>query len=108
MGPPAIDMQRRFTEAGLLQSDSANEPPDHLAIEIEFLYFLLDKAQKSERAEDLNIVYEFCGEVLLAWLPKLEKALDAENDGRFFALAVGLLNGALRMLCPSFSSPESA
>lgn len=43
MGPPALGMQERLAAIGLTLSDTAPEPPDHLAVELEYLYFLLHK-----------------------------------------------------------------
>ena len=41
MGPPAQLMQEKLENKGLSVGGQLNEPPDHLAIEIEYLYFLL-------------------------------------------------------------------
>jgi TorA maturation chaperone TorD len=43
MGEPAIDMKNRYESKGLSLSDEIHEPPDHISIEQEYLYFLLDK-----------------------------------------------------------------
>ncbi len=43
MGPPAVRMKKRFESSGLSLSDNMHEPPDHLSIELEYLYFLLEK-----------------------------------------------------------------
>ena len=43
MGPSTIDAKRRYVEAGLNIADTLNEAPDHIAVELEFVYYLIYK-----------------------------------------------------------------
>ena len=44
MGPSAIAMKERLAESGLSIESQINEPPDHLCIEMEYLYFFLPQS----------------------------------------------------------------
>jgi DMSO reductase family type II enzyme chaperone len=45
----AVQLAREYAEAGLALAPSMKEPPDHIAVELEFMSFLCDlEAQKSE------------------------------------------------------------
>ena len=49
MGPSAVRMQRRIEAVGLsLTGNASCEPPDHLAVELEYLYFLLERGEGSK------------------------------------------------------------
>ena len=43
MGEPAIRMKKRLQSNGLSIGDSISEPPDHISIELEYLYFCWKK-----------------------------------------------------------------
>ena len=43
MGPSAIQMKYRIESKGLHLADHLQEPPDHLCIELEYLYFIMQK-----------------------------------------------------------------
>lgn len=41
MGDSTMDAKKRYQEAGLSMSDRLKEAPDHIAIELEFMYYLI-------------------------------------------------------------------
>ncbi len=55
MGESAVKMKTRFASRGLSLGDQINEPPDHLAIELDTVWVLGDNFFK-----DCNIVSEYC------------------------------------------------
>ncbi len=73
MGPPALRMRERLAAAGLALSGRGNEPPDHLAVELEFLYFLLTKDPEDPESEAHAV--EFAETELCAWLPPFSERL---------------------------------
>jgi putative dimethyl sulfoxide reductase chaperone len=87
MGEAASRMRRRLAESGLAPA-VAGEPPDHLAIELEYLYFLL--TSDSSGAAPL-----FAREELLPWAGRLRDKVTAAEDGslerRFWSLACACL-----------------
>jgi len=79
MGATALAMQRRLDAAGLAVDLGSNEPPDHLAVELEFLYHLLASSW-SQNQPDLELqAHAFADETLADWLPRLSKALRDGN-----------------------------
>jgi len=69
MGPPALRMRDRLSAAGLVISGHGNEPPDHLAVELEYLYFLLSKGLENQDAQTPQEAADFAGSELSQWLP---------------------------------------
>lgn len=98
MGSPAVMMQQRLSAAGLTLAHSSNEPPDHLAIEIEYLYFLLQKGWGENGAVHLQEAVSFVNTELLGWVPGFEERLRTTNPDSFYALAAAILVGALRLV----------
>jgi TorA-specific chaperone len=49
MGAPAAAMKQRLREKGLSIGSDIHEPPDHISIELEYLYFLLEKGWRISR-----------------------------------------------------------
>lgn len=91
MGRAAIEMKERFEAKGLSVTDTIQQPPDHLSIELEYLYFLLDKGW---RDKDDALVAEGCAfaaDTMLPWVSKLSERLASEGDCRYYPLMVRIL-----------------
>ena len=54
MGGSTIDAKNRYQAAGLNMSSSIKEAPDHIAIELEFMYYLIFKEIESLEQADLE------------------------------------------------------
>ncbi|MCJ2165397.1 MULTISPECIES: molecular chaperone TorD family protein [unclassified Pseudodesulfovibrio] len=83
MGQSALDMQSRLDEAGLEISLPSNEPPDHLTIELEYLFFLLSEewfrdASRAGRGID------FASTVMLPWVRRFRNAVAAADPHPVF------------------------
>ena len=91
MGKPATKMRERFESKGLSIGEDIHEPPDHLAIELEYLYFLLEKgwSQKDEAvaAEALS----FASESMLPWVTEFKMKLAGEKECPFYSLISSVL-----------------
>ena len=98
MGEPAVMMKERFTSKGLALDNGLNEPPDHLAIELEYLYFLLQKGWTESRAASLPEAVTFVKTELLSWVPQFEERLRAAPTDPFYPLAAAILVAALRLV----------
>lgn len=83
MGPPARHMARRLAEFGLEPGEKAGEPPDHLAMELELLLWLLENGREAEAGD-------FAGRVLAPWLPAFQERLAGEPADSFWPLAAAL------------------
>ncbi|HSO66989.1 MAG TPA: molecular chaperone TorD family protein [Desulfatirhabdiaceae bacterium] len=81
MGPAAVKMDHRLQAHGLSIQTSGNEPPDHLAVELEFLYFLLFQGCQNNPSESLNEARQFAGETLSPFLRNILDRL--KTDLRF-------------------------
>jgi TorA maturation chaperone TorD len=69
MGPCTVDLRRLYQELGLSVASSAGELPDHVAVELEALAYAL----KSPGAEPT--AHALFADHILAWLPKLSRAV---------------------------------
>jgi TorA-specific chaperone len=86
MGPAAVLMQKRLDSNSLSLPDSMHEPPDHLSIELEYLYFLLEKGWADNDSEILSEAVSFAGDTMLPWVTLLGERIANETDCRFYPL----------------------
>jgi TorA maturation chaperone TorD len=99
MGPPAVLMKERFESKGLSLGDHIHEPPDHLAIELEYLYFLLERGWSHDDAALKDEAASFAGEIMLPWVVKFQERLVAvETECRFYQLTTAILCTILRFI----------
>ena len=99
MGPSTMETIQFYEEEGLARDESFNELPDHIAVELEFMYFLIFKEAEalqkgeSERAELYRQKQEnFRRRFLDKWVPALCGNMKEGTDNDFyFALADCLL-----------------
>ena len=98
MGPPAIDMKNRFESKGLSLSEDIHEPPDHISIELEYLYFLLAKGWSAGDKDMIDEASTFAADVMLPWVSKFQAGLAAENNCRFYPLMASLLTAILEII----------
>ena len=97
MGPPAVMMKERFDSKGLSLGDHIHEPPDHLSIELEYLYFLLDKGWSDGDTALIDEAVSFAGETMLPWVTKFqERIAPVETECRFYQLITAILCAILR------------
>jgi TorA-specific chaperone len=98
MGVAAGNMQKRFESKGLSLSEALNEPPDHLSIALEYLYFLLETGWAEESGEFLDEAASFAADVLIPWMAQFSGRLAVEADNRFYALFTSLLISILEFI----------
>lgn len=97
MGAAATDMKERFELAGLSLAEDMNEPPDHLSIELEYLYYLLETGWTEDSQALLDEAAAFSEDNLIPWLTKLFKRLPEEGTGCFYSLCASLLISILKI-----------
>lgn len=85
MGPPAQLMAGLFQAAGLDQTQLEGEPPDHLAAELEYFFFLLDNVAAG--ALEAEAARDFGRRVVLDWLPRFADRLADRTDRPFYPAA---------------------
>jgi len=99
MGPPAVSMKERFESKGLLLGDHIHEPPDHLSIELEYLYFLLEKGWYDDDTALKDEAVKFAGEIMLPWVIQFQQRLVAiGTECRFYQCTTAILYAVLRFI----------
>jgi putative dimethyl sulfoxide reductase chaperone len=99
MGEPAVEMRERFSSKGLSLAGDVAEPPDHLSIELEYLYFLLEKGWTEKDNQPLEEAARFSSETMLPWVQKFRQRLGAvENENPFYPLIASILCGILQLV----------
>ncbi len=98
MGPSAVLMQQRFADKGLSLANNLNEPPDHLAIELEYLYFLLQEGWSKQDDVLISEAAAFNGDCMLPWVTVFHDRLALESDCPFYTLVAALLVAYLKGL----------
>ena len=104
MGPSAIRMKDFLDSAGLDISEDFNEPPDHLCIELELLYFILEKAWKSKKNGQLKEAEAFVSKVMLPWIDTFYNKLTSQYPDCFYTLSACILLEFLRSVKKSLAS----
>ena len=104
MGRAATEMKERFEAKGLSIVDTIQEPPDHLSIELEYLYFLLDKGWRDQDEELVAEAAEFASQTMLTWISQLEEKLASERQCLFYPLMVAILKDVLLTIGKSWTS----
>lgn len=90
MGPPALRMRERLASSGLSLSGEGNEPPDHLAVELEYLYFLLAKGLEENDPESTTRAADFAATELSTWLPIFTERLSRTPNAEPYNFAAFL------------------
>lgn len=75
MGDSALAMRDRLEKVGLAISLDSNEPPDHLTLELEYLYHLLVIGWADDQPDLVTEGVAFAGEVMLPWVRRFQHAL---------------------------------
>ena len=92
MGDTTIDAVKFYREAGVeMDRDEQKDMPDHISVELEFMYYLINKGieayQNSDEEEFIkhhNMQEEFLGKHVGAWTPKFTKDLKEGAENPFY------------------------
>jgi TorA maturation chaperone TorD len=98
MGEPARMMKELLAAKGLDLAETVHEPPDHLSIELEYLYYLLERGWKETDWELLASAARFASDTMLPWLHRFHSRLSDEATVPFFPCAATLLIMLLRRI----------
>jgi len=91
MGEPAVEMRRRLASSGLALDEDMNQLPDHLCIEIEYLFFLLKAGWDEGDQRRLVEAKGFAGDWMLPWVRNFQDRLGAVETARFYLLVSEML-----------------
>ena len=100
MGEPAVMMKKRFESKKLSLADTIHEPPDHLSIELEYLYFLLQKGWSDNDRGLIAEAAEFAGDSMLPWVGTFRDKLNVAAQSPFYPMMTTLLISLLRLVTP--------
>lgn len=91
MGPSTLDTIRFYEAEGLARDEGFSELPDHIAVELEFMYFLmyreaeaLQKGESEKAQEYLNKQEDFSTRFLNKWAPSFCANIKVETDNGFY------------------------
>ena len=94
MGPPTQEMLQQFENVGLAIGDGINEPPDHISLELEYLYFLLDSILKGD--PELEDVGEYVTNFMLPWISIFLERLKSEDSQSIYQPITAILIAVLK------------
>jgi TorA maturation chaperone TorD len=97
MARPARMMQERLARAGIDLASQTSEPPDHLAVELEYLYLLVEQAYQLDDPSLLSDAREFAAQELLSWIKPFHSRIPQEATFRLYASATELLIYMIRL-----------
>jgi TorA maturation chaperone TorD len=91
MGNSTMDVCTRYEEAGLELAGHFKEPPDHIAAELEFLYFLIFKALDAAEHADMESFSRylekrkhFLSDHLGAWISDFQWNVEEKAETNFY------------------------
>jgi TorA maturation chaperone TorD len=91
MGRSTVDARRRYAEAGLQLSPDFTDLPDHIAVELEFMYFLCAKEAEAWQVLDGEAALQrraaehaFLSEHLGKWVPTFCQAVTQAAQEEFY------------------------
>jgi len=91
MGDSTLQVIKLYEEAGLVMDQSFKELPDHIAVELEFMYYLSYKEAEAlehsdeERALAINeIRNQFFSQYLRPWVPSFSEKIKELTDHPFY------------------------
>ncbi len=105
MGPPAMEMKHRMEAAGLSMGKDIHEPPDHLSVELEYLYFLLEKGLGGKDQDATNEAASFALNTMVPWVTEFQQRLEAERECPFYSRIASVLLSILHFIGSLGESP---
>jgi TorA-specific chaperone len=105
MGTAAVAMRRRLESAGLAMDEKIGQMPDHLSVELEYLYFLIHKEVNDGEDCLKNEIRSFASEVMLPWVLEFRKQLERnkEEEETFYLQMTVLLASLLDLVSGKYA-----
>jgi TorA maturation chaperone TorD len=98
MTEETLEVRKRYLEAGLALKDLHQIPDDHIAMEIEFLYYLtrealhsMEEGKNEEASKFLTLRIDFLKEHMALWAPVFVETIILSSSEDFFKGAATLL-----------------
>ncbi len=97
MQEETVAVRRKYFEAGLAVNPRGTFPEDHIATELEFVFYLCGKATEAQQPDQqrahLQMQADFFREHLAVWIPALCGRLYAEAESPYFKGIAKLTKG---------------
>jgi len=91
MGRATVEVRRKYSQAGLGVASDHKDLPDHVATELEFMYFLCqkeveawEKSNPEQALEWSEMQQEFLKEHLSLWIPAFCEAVEEASNVQFY------------------------
>ncbi len=91
MGDSTMDVVRRYREAGLEMARDFKEAPDHIAVELEFMHFLISRTLEAFTRNEPNAIRAYFEQQqyfleyhLCAWVPEFAKNIGKHSQFRLY------------------------
>jgi TorA maturation chaperone TorD len=98
MGSSAINMKNRLEAHGLSILLPANEPMDHLCIELEYIYYLLHKGWSESDDDKIQEAVIFVRDSMIEWICRFCEKIAADGRFVFYMVAAELLCAIIQIL----------
>jgi TorA maturation chaperone TorD len=109
LGPVSEYAANAYVEAGLAPSEERNESPDHVAHELEFMYFLGFEEASGGDPVWLERQQRFWREHLGRWLPQLAAVIEKEaGESVYYARLAKLTAAFCGWIDSELGSPDAA
>lgn len=92
----AAMMKERLAAVDLSLGAHIKEPPDHLAVELEYLHFLLTRGWADGNVLLVKDASSFAADTLLPWIAKLQSRLLNHSDASFYLLVMAVIIAILQ------------
>ncbi len=93
MGPVSFYASEAYAAAGLEQAGKVREIPDHIVIEMEFMYYLSFELANAGNPSLLAIKSRFWSEHLGVWMPKMAELISKADLHPFYNSLAKLIRG---------------
>ena len=98
MGTAAVRMQKCLADLKIHLGDDVREPPDHLSIQLEALYFLMTRQCEPAQPGGTKAAAEFAAVQMLPWVQSFHRRLADDPRFPFFSLITGILLSVLQTI----------
>ncbi|MFQ5789460.1 MAG: molecular chaperone [Acidobacteriota bacterium] len=103
MGSSTIEVMKIYEGEGLFIDRESRELPDHISVELEFVYYLisreLEALEAGKRSEALDYIQKqkhFLREYVIPWAPSLCADIRENTESEFFASLADCLRSLLQ------------
>ncbi len=91
-GESTYDAMKMYSEAGVAMAKEFKDLPDHISVELEFIYYLYFLYREKNEQQHLRQISHFIDKHLIRWVPLFAKKIIEENTSQFYLALANALN----------------